>query len=163
MLQSWIREFKQSLSVTITGYLLQAVAAITLLIAVGFATAAIVISLKSMMSEIYAYLVVAAGYTLIGLVIMAIGRSVEESDRANDTEDSAEAAAVAQTSMMASVGTVAGLVMAHPGMALTALRVVLRNIPAIVAGLLLGGLLFSDSRARAAGSSAPAPSPEPQG
>lgn len=149
MLQSWIREFKQSLSATITGYLLQAVAAITFLVALGFATAAIVIWLKTMMSDTLAYLVVATGFAVVGLIVMAIGKSMEEKP-AETAAHSAASDEAAQGSLLASLGTVAGLVVAHPGMAFSALKIVIRNIPALIAGLALGGLLFSDSRARAA-------------
>jgi hypothetical protein len=75
MLQSWIDELKRSLSAKITGYLLQVLAIVPLLIALGFATAAIVIWLESVLgSTIGAYLVVAGGFALLGFVFLMFAR-----------------------------------------------------------------------------------------
>lgn len=150
MLQSWIDELKRSLSAKITGYLLQVLAIVPLLIAVGFATAAIVIWLESALgSTIGAYLVVAAGFGLLGVVFLMFARSAEQAASEPTPEQSEAEAEAKQSSIYGGLGTVAGLIVAHPGMAMSGIRMVFRNLPALVAGAVLGGLLISDSRARA--------------
>jgi hypothetical protein len=151
MLQSWINDFKRSMSATITGYLLQALAVVPLIVAVGFATAAIVIWLEAALgSTAAAYLVVAAGFALLGIVFLLFAKSVEQGAPEPSAEQKEAEASAKQSSMFdGSLGAIAGLVAANPMMALGGLRVVLRNLPALLAGAVLGGLLFSDSRARA--------------
>jgi hypothetical protein len=159
MLQSWIDELKRSLSAKITGYLLQVLAIVPLLIALGFATAAIVIWLESVLgSTIGAYLVVAGGFALLGFVFLMFARSTEQA-AAEPSPESEAAAEAKQSSMYGSPGAVAGLLAAHPGMALSGLRVVFRNLPALLAGAVLGGLLISDSRARASAPHEDEPTP----
>lgn len=146
MLQSWIHDIKQSLSATITGYLLQAVAVVPFLIALGFATAAALIWLKSVLGDMAAYLVVAVIFALIGVVVLMIARRFEEGS--HTSEPVREEAATRQSLFDGSLGTIAGLLMSNPRLAFSALRVLVRNLPALIAGALLGGLLLSDMRKR---------------
>lgn len=151
MLQSWIAELKRSMSATITGYLLQALAVIPFLVALGFATAAIVIYLKAVLGDTPAYLVMAAGFALIGVVVLLFGRSVEEHPKLAESQGASTTPETNTASILDSnLAAVAGLVISHPGLAFRALKILLRNIPALIAGAALGGLLFSDARQRAA-------------
>lgn len=147
MFDSWISDFKRSINNAITEYVLIALAVVPFLVAAGFATAAVVIWLTTSMSTTAAFLVVSAGFALIGMVVLLIARSYEKPSQPTEAQ-AATQSEVAQASVLSgSAGTIAGLIFAHPGMAWSALRVVMRNLPALIAGSILGGMLFSDARA----------------
>lgn len=147
MFDSWISDFKRSINNAITEYVLMALAVVPFLVAAGFATAAVVIWLTESMSTTAAFLVVAAGFALIGMVVLLIARSYEKPTQPSEPQEVAQSD-VAQASVLSgSMGTIAGLIFAHPGVAWSTLRVLVRNLPALIAGSILGGMLFSDARA----------------
>lgn len=147
MFDSWISDFKRSINNTITEYVLLVVAVVPFLVAAGFATAAVVIWLTANLGTTAAYLVVSAGFALIGFVVLIVARSYENPSQPTEPQEAAQSD-VAQASVLSgSMGTIAGLIFAHPGVAWSTLRVLLRNLPALIAGSILGGMLFSDARA----------------
>ena len=90
MLQSWIANIKESISATITGYLLQGLAVVPFLVALGFAIAALTIWLKSHLGDLLTYVIMAAGFALIGVIVFLFGRNVEEHHSTNETTAAAK-------------------------------------------------------------------------
>ena len=147
MFDSWISDFKRSINNAITEYVLIALAVVPFLVAAGFATAAVVIWLTASMSTTAAFLVVSAGFALIGMVVLIIARSYEKPSQPSEPQDAVQSDVAEASLLSGSMGTIAGLIFAHPGVAWSTLRVLVRNLPALIAGSILGGMLFSDARA----------------
>lgn len=147
MFDSWISDFKRAISNTITEYVLLVVAVVPFLVAAGFATAAVVIWLTSVLGTTAAYLVIAAAFAVIGIGILMVAKSYEKPAEPVQPEAKTQKEAAAEASILGgSLGTIAGLIFAHPGMAWSTLKIAVRNLPALIAGGVLGGLLYSDSR-----------------
>lgn len=148
MFDSWISDFKRAISNTITEYVLMVAAVVPFLVAAGFATAALVNWLTAALGTNAAYLVIAAGFAVVGLIILMVAKSYEKPVSDSEPEHQTKAEAATEASILGgSLGTVAGLIFAHPGMAWSTLKIVLRNLPALIAGGVMGGMLWSDSRA----------------
>lgn len=147
MFDAWINDFKRSISNTVTEYLLLAAAVVPFLAAAGFATAAVVHWLSAAFGTTAAYLIVSVGFAVIGVVVLLIARSYEGPVKTSDENKPATDEDVVNASIFTgSAATVAGLLYAHPTILFAALRIMLRNLPALIAGTIMGGLLFSDSR-----------------
>ena len=147
MFDSWISDFKRAISNTITEYVLLVIAVVPFLVAAGFATAAVVIWLTAALGTTAAYLVVSAGFAVIGIVVLIVAKSYEKPTEPRELEQKAQSDVAEASILGGSLGTIAGLIFAHPGMAWSTVKVMLRNLPALIAGGIMGGLLFSDSRA----------------
>lgn len=162
MLNSWMADLKRSVNNTVTEYSLLAIAVVPFLVAAGLATAALVIWLAAALGLIAALLVMACVFAFIGLMVMMLAKSYEEPQTTHSATTGTDASATQATLMDGAAGTALGLALAHPSMAFAALRILLRNLPALITGAILGGLLFSDTRqpaASASGAGAPATDP----
>lgn len=161
MLNSWMADLKRSVNNTVTEYSLLAIAVVPFLVAGGLATAAIVIWLAEALGLIAALLVMASVFAFIGIIVMLVAKSYEEPQASETAATDAQAGATQDTLMDGAAGTVLGLALANPSMAFAALRVLLRNLPALITGAILGGLLFSDTRQPAVSAGAPGPAVDP--
>lgn len=148
MLQSWIADIKKAMSNAITEYMLFAMAVVPFLVAVGLATAAAVIWLAEALGVIAALLLVAAMFAVVGLATLLLAKRYEEPEADAATATEAEGSAQSSSFLDGGAGAMLGLVAAHPGIAFAVLRAMLRNLPALILGSIMGGLLFSDGRRR---------------
>jgi hypothetical protein len=145
-----INQAKSAASNLVLKYLARASVAVPFVIAAGFALAAITVMLVERFGHVMAYWLVAGGLTLIG-VIASIVVSVKEHEEEvaehqaakSDTEEvvsDAAAQALVQTPI-----ALLGALMTMPGGAagaLSAVRLLARNLPLVVLLVLIGALFW---------------------
>jgi hypothetical protein len=140
------------MSNTITEYMLFAMAVVPFLVALGLATAAIVVWLAAWIGTIGALFVVAALFAIVGLFTLGLAKTYEESQPHEHASQSQAQSAASQGSIFdGTAGAMLGLLASNPGYAFSALKFIVRNLPALLAGTALGGLLFSDAFRRSTG------------
>jgi hypothetical protein len=150
MLQGLINRAQLSLDQMVARYLTRAVVAIPFLIAAGFAVTALLTYLTALYGAINAYLIVAIGFAILGLLTAAfttalpvgpVSTPIETSPSVSGTESvTAEADKTLENLMMAAgaVGPVALPVL---------FRSVVRNLPLILVIGALAYLLFGQKAA----------------
>lgn len=159
MFRGLINDAKTAAGSLVAKYLVRASVAVPFIVAVGFAVAAITLLLVDRFGAITAYLMVAGGFTLVG-VIAALAVTVKEQEvevadsqaAAGDTASVATDAA-AQAAVQTPLALLGALFStpAGPASLVSGARMLARNIPLVVL-LALIGLLFwpSDPTAEAA-------------
>ena len=149
MFRGLINDAKTAAGSLVGKYLVRASVAVPFIVAIGFAVAAITLLLVDRFGAINAYLMVAGGFTLVGLVA-ALAVTVKEQEEvvaeskaeAGDTASVATDAA-AQAAVQAPLALLGTLFATPAGPAALAggVRMLGRNIPLVVL-LALIGLLF---------------------
>jgi hypothetical protein len=149
MFRGLINDAKSAAGSMIAKYLARASVGVPFLIAFGFGTAAITVLLVERFGSFYGYLMVAGGFTLIGLVA-TLAVSVKEheeevADRQAEESDTASVASDAASQAVTQLPIAAlGALFTTPGGATAALggaKLLARNIPLVVL-LVLIGMLF---------------------
>src|ERR1700674_4353053 len=149
MFRGLINDVKSAAGSVIARYLARASVAVPFVVALGFATAAITFTLVDRFGAITGYWIVAAGFTLIGLVAtLAITVKEQEEDVAEKKAEQTEAAGVttdaaAQAAAQAPLALLGALISTPLGPSTVAggMKMVVRNIPLVVL-LALIALLF---------------------
>jgi hypothetical protein len=159
MFRGLINDAKAAAGSLVGKYLVRASVAVPFVVAIGFAVAAITLMLVDRFGAIYAYLMVAGGFTVVGL-IAAVAVTVKEQEvqvadsqaAAGDTASLATDAA-AQAAVQTPLALLSMLFATPAGPTALAggAKALLRNIPLVVL-LALIGLLFwpTESSAEAA-------------
>ena len=150
MFRGLINDVKSAVTSIIAKYLARASVAVPFVVALGFATAAITMTLVERFGAVTGSWVVAGGFTLIGL-LAAFVLSVKEQeeqivDKQAEQKDTAEVGtdAAAQAAVQIPIA-VLGALLANPGGATAAAggaRTLVRNIPLVVLLVLVGMLLW---------------------
>ena len=149
MFRGLINDAKAAAGSLVGKYLVRASVAVPFIVAIGFAVAAITLLLVDRFGAITAYLMVAGGFTLVG-VIAALAVTVKEQEvevadsqaAAGDTASVATDAA-AQAAVQAPLALLGALFAtpAGPATLVSGARMLARNIPLVVL-LVLIGMLF---------------------
>lgn len=149
MFRGLINDAKAAAGSLVAKYLMRASVAVPFVVGFGFGVAALTVLLVDKFGQLYAYLMVAVGFTLIGL-IAAVAVNVKEQEEeiaekkaeADDTESVATDAA-AQAAAQAPLALLGALFASPAGPSALAggAKVVARNIPLVVL-LALIALLF---------------------
>jgi hypothetical protein len=158
MFRGLINDAKAAAGSLVGKYLVRASVAVPFVVAIGFAVAAITLMLVDRFGAIYAYLMVAGGFTVVGL-IAAVAVTVKEQEvevadsqaAAGDTASLATDAA-AQAAVQTPLALLSMLFATPAGPAALAggAKTLLRNIPLVVL-LALIGLLFWPTESKAEG------------
>jgi hypothetical protein len=149
-----INQAKSAASGLVLKYLARASVAVPFLIALGFALAATTVMLVERFGQVTAYWYVAGGLALVG-VLAAVAVSIKEHGEEvaekvaekTDTEEvvsDATAAAMAQAplALLGALFTMPG----GPGVALSGVRLVARNLPLVVMLVALSALFWPTTR-----------------
>lgn len=173
MFRGVINDAKTALGSVVVKYLARASVAVPFVIAVGFATAAITLMLVERFGAIFAYWLVAAGFTAIGVMATFIitvkeqeeevaEKEAEEGDTAGMASDTA--AQVAAQAPLAVLGALMSTPMA-PGLLAGGAKTVVRNLPLIVLLALLAMLFWPTATSDAADAAGEEPDlgPKPNG
>ena len=134
MFQGLLRRAEQSIDQVVAKYVGRATVAIPLIVAAGFATAAVSVKLVELYGQVIAYSIMAAGFAVLSLVTMAIVGT------GNGTvETLSEPAAAADTAASLLTPEVRAFLASTAPMALpTIARGVGRNLPLILILALVG-------------------------
>jgi hypothetical protein len=175
MFRGLINDAKSAATSVILKYVARASVAIPFLIAVGFAIAAITVTLVNSYGHVTAYWIMAGGLAAIGIVaslVVSVKEHEEEvADQQAEQADTSEMAAeVAKQAPLAMLGAL----FAMPGGATTALKVAQvlgRNFPLVLLVVLIGALFWpSEPTAEAQEEvqpveplTTPSPGPSPDG
>jgi hypothetical protein len=149
MFRGLINDAKSAAGSLIGKYLARASVAVPFIIALGFATAAGTIALVEKFGHVYAYLIVAGVFTVIGLAASLVVSVKEQEEEVADTKaESADTASVAtdaaaQAAVQAPLALLGALFASPAGSAslVSAAKMVVRNMPLVVLLALLA-LLF---------------------
>jgi hypothetical protein len=149
MFRGLINDAKAAAGSLVGKYLVRASVAVPFLIAIGFAIAATTVFLVDKFGSLYAYLMIAGGFTLIGLIAaLAVSvkeQEVEVADSQDATGDTASVAtdAAAQAAVQAPLALLGALLSTPAGPAVLAgsAKMVARNIPLVIL-LVLISMLF---------------------
>jgi hypothetical protein len=149
MFRGLINDAKSAVGAMIAKYLARASVAVPFLVAAGFGTAALTLLLVERFGSFYAYLMMAGGFTLIGLVAtLAVNVKEQEEEIAERQAEEADTTAVAtdaasQAAVQLPIAAL-GALFTTPGGATAAIdgaKLLARNIPLVVL-LVLIGMLF---------------------
>jgi hypothetical protein len=154
MFRGLINDAKSAAGSLVAKYLARASVAVPFVVALGFATAAVTLILVERFGAITAYWLVAAGFTLIGLLatfVITVKEQEEEiAEKAAESTDTAGLATDAAGQAAAQVPlAVLGALLSSPigpGAVASGLKMAARNIPLVVL-LALIGMLFWPSQA----------------
>jgi hypothetical protein len=163
--QEIVNRAQRSVDSLVSKYVTRMIVAIPFLIAVGFATAAATTKLANAYGTEIAYLTLAAGFAIVGLLAaasIAVAKEGNPSDQAASEESASIAASATQSDsdtlpgnlelLLPLLGTVGPIALPM------AARVLFKNLPVILAAAVLIYLLFSD-RAQHTGSVEPSAVP----
>jgi hypothetical protein len=150
MFRGLINDAKTAAGSLVGKYLVRASVAVPFLVAIGFAVAAITLLLVETFGAITAYLMVAGGFTLVGLVaavaVTVKEQEVEVADSQAAAGDTASVAtdAAAQAAAQAPLAMLGALFATPAGPAMLAggVKMLGRNIPLVVLLALLGMLFW---------------------
>ena len=150
MFRGLISNAKSAVGNLAAKYLVRASVAVPFVVAGGFALAALTVMLVQEFGSLTAYWMMAAGLALVGIIAAAIVSAKEHKDEAAQVE--AEKADIGASVSDAAAGAIAqtpialmGAVFAMPGGAATALsavRMLGRNLPLVVLLVLIVGLFW---------------------
>jgi hypothetical protein len=173
MFRGLINDAKTAAGSLVGKYLVRASVAVPFIVAIGFAVAAVTLMLVDRFGAINGYLMVAGGFTLIGLVASLVVSVKEQEEEVAETKaeasDTASVAtdAAAQAAVQAPLALLATLFATPAGPTALAggARMLARNIPLVVLLVLLGMLFWpSEPTAETADSEeADLPSRKPNG
>lgn len=149
MFRGLINDAKTAVGSLVGKYLVRATVAVPFVIAIGFTIASITLTLVERFGAVYAYLMVAGGFTLIGLVAALVVSVKEQEEEVAETKaQSVDTASVAtdaatQAAMQAPLALLGALFASPAGPSTLAggVRVLGRNIPLVIL-LALMALLF---------------------
>jgi len=156
MFRGLINDAKAAAGSLVAKYLMRVSVAVPFIVALGFGIAATTVFLVDRFGSLYAYLMIAGGFTLIGLIASLVvsvkeqeGEVAETKAAATDTASVASDAA-AQAAVQAPLALLSALFATPAGPAALAggAKLLARNIPLVVL-LALIGMLFWPADARA--------------
>jgi hypothetical protein len=165
MFQGLIRSAQRTVDSTLAKLLTRAAVAVPLLVAASFATAALTVTLSQAYGPVTSYTVMAGVFALIGGIIAAVVATngpAETPEPAEETPTVAEVAApfLDKDVLLATLTTVGPV--ALPGV----LRAAARNLPLVVAAILVAIFLLGQSSpegdSNEAGETGPPDGTEPQ-
>ena len=150
MFRGLINDAKAAAGSLVGKYLVRASVAVSFVVAIGFGVAALTVLLVDRFGGIYACLMVAGGFTLVGLVASLVVSVKEQEEEIAETKaeasDTASVAtdAAAQAAVQAPLALLATLLASPPGPAALAggAKMLLRNIPLVVLLALIGFLFW---------------------
>lgn len=150
MFRGLINDAKAAAGSLVGKYLVRASVAVPFLIAIGFAIAAITLILIDRFGSINAYLMVAGGFTLIGLIAsLVVGVKEQEEEVAETQAEASDTASVAsdaaaQAAVQAPLALLGALFATPAGPSVLAggAKMLGRNIPLVMLLVLLGMLFW---------------------
>lgn len=149
MFRGLIKDAKRAAVSVVSKYVARASVAVPFVIALGFAIAAITVALVESFGHVKAYWIMAASLATLGLVAGALVTVKEQEvevaeQKAQEADTASVAAEVATQAPLALLGTM----LASPGgvtSALTAVRLLARNLPLVALVLIVGALLWASN------------------
>jgi hypothetical protein len=151
MFRGLINDAKAAAGSLVGKYLVRASVAVPFIVAAGFGVAALTVSLVANFGALHAYMMLAGGFTLIGLLaafVVSVKEQEEEvaetKDEANDTASVAsDAAAQAAAQVpLAFLGTLLATP-AGPSVLAGGAKILVRNIPLVILLAIIGLLFWS--------------------
>jgi hypothetical protein len=151
MFRGLINDAKAAAGSLVGKYLVRASVAVPFIVAAGFGVAALTVSLVANFGALHAYMMLAGGFTLIGLLaafVVSVKEQEEEvaetKDEANDTASIAtDAAAQAAAQVpLAFLGTLLATP-AGPSVLAGGAKMLVRNIPLVILLAIIGLLFWS--------------------
>lgn len=172
MFKGLINDAKTAAGALVAKYLARASVAVPFIAALGFATAAVTVMLVQHFGHVAAYWMVAAGFTLIGLVATLVVHVKEHEEEVAEKEaeahDTAEvgtdAAAQAAVQLpIALLGAIFSSPAVGPGAAVGGIKLLGRNIPLVILLALIALLFWPTKPSEAAAAEAEADLHRPNG
>jgi hypothetical protein len=159
MFRGLINDAKAAAGSLVGKYLVRASVAVPFLVAIGFAVAATTVFLVDKFGSLYAYMMIAGGFTLIGVIAALAVTVKEQEEEVAETKASAGDTASVATDAAAQAAVQAPLALlgtlfatpAGPAALASGVKMLARNIPLVVLLALIGMLFWpSDPAAEAA-------------
>lgn len=159
MFRSLIKEVERAASSLLARYLARASVAVPFLLAAGFGVTAVTLTLVAQFGAVAASWMMTVGFGLIGVVAalaLTIDEQKEEEAEAQAAAREPQGVAAAATRLAADgmPAAVLGALLSMPGgptTALSAARLLARNLPLVVLIVLIGTLLWPDRSGQGAG------------
>lgn len=153
MFRGLINDAKSAAGAVVAKYAARASVAVPFLVALGFATAALTLTLADALGSIAAYWMVAGGFTAIGLVAAAAVTAQEQDEAiadeaARSTDNAAVASnAAAQAIAQAPLALLGALMTTTggPAAAMSLIRALGRNLPLVLLLVMISVLFLPDA------------------
>jgi hypothetical protein len=132
MFRGLINDAKAAAGSLVGKYLVRASVAVPFIVAAGFGVAALTVSLVANFGALHAYLMLAGGFTLIGLLAAFVVSVKEQEEEVAETKDEANDTASVATDAPAGPSVLAG-----------GAKMLVRNIPLVILLAIIGLLFWS--------------------